>query len=60
MTKKLKSKVFIPENYKSNLSLIETEIAIKKVKEFFEAKLAETLNLTREFLLHYFLKMVQV
>ena len=47
MTKELKSKVFIPENYKSNLSLIETEIAIKKVKDFFEAKLAETLNLTR-------------
>ena len=47
MTKKLKSKVFIPENYKSNLSLIETEIAIKKVKDFFEAKLAKTLNLTR-------------
>ena len=47
MTKKLKSKVFIPENYKSNLSLIETEIAIKKVKDFFETKLADTLNLTR-------------
>lgn len=47
MKKELKSKVFIPENYKSNLSLIETEIAIKKVKDFFETKLAETLNLTR-------------
>lgn len=47
MSKQLKSKVFIPENYKSNLSLIETEIAIKKVKDFFESKLAETLNLTR-------------
>ena len=47
MTKELKSKVFIPENYKSNLSLIETEIAIKKVKDFFESKLAATLNLTR-------------
>lgn len=47
MTKELKSKVFIPENYKSNLSLIETEIAIKKVKDFFENKLAEALNLTR-------------
>lgn len=47
MTKELKSKVFIPEDYKSNLSLIETEIAIKKVKDFFETKLAETLNLTR-------------
>lgn len=47
MTKELKSKVFIPKNYKSSLSLIETEIAIKKVKDFFETKLAETLNLTR-------------
>lgn len=47
MAKELKSKVFIPENYKSNLSLIETEIAIKKVKDFFESKLADTLNLTR-------------
>lgn len=47
MAKELKSKVFIPKNYKSNLSLIETEIAIKKVKDFFESKLAETLNLTR-------------
>lgn len=47
MTTKLKSKVFVPENYKSNLSLIETEIAIKKVKDFFESKLAKTLNLTR-------------
>lgn len=47
MSKQLKSKVFIPENYKSNLSLIETEIAIKKVKDFFESKLADTLNLTR-------------
>lgn len=41
------SKVFIPKNYKSSLSLIETEIAIKKVKDFFENKLAETLNLIR-------------
>lgn len=47
MAKELKSKVFIPKNYKSNLSLIETEIAIKKVKDFFESKLADTLNLTR-------------
>ena len=47
MTKELKSKVFVPENYKSNLSLIETEIAIKKVKDFFETRLAKTLNLTR-------------
>ncbi|MEN8078152.1 aspartate--ammonia ligase [Clostridioides difficile] len=47
MTKELKSKVFVPENYKSNLSLIETEIAIKEVKDFFETQLAKALNLTR-------------
>ena len=49
MTKELKSKVFIPENYKSNLSLIETEIAIKKVKDFFEflrEKSAQILDLS--------------
>ena len=28
MTKELKSKVFIPENYKSNLSLLETEQSV--------------------------------
>ena len=47
MNTTIKSKVFIPKNYKSNLSLIETEIAIKKVKDFFETKLAQSLNLTR-------------
>ena len=47
MNTKIKSKVFIPKNYKSTLSLIETEIAIKKVKDFFEDKLANVLNLTR-------------
>lgn len=47
MTQEIKSKVFIPKNYKSELSLLQTEIAIKKVKDFFEAQLAKTLNLTR-------------
>ena len=37
----------IPENYVSHLNLRETEIAIKKVKDFFERDLAIELNLTR-------------
>ena len=39
--------LIIPENYKSKYSLIETEIHIKKIKDFFEKALAENLNLTR-------------
>lgn len=35
------------EGYKSLLDLKETEIAIKKVKDFFERDLAKQLNLTR-------------
>ena len=37
----------IPENYKSYLNLKDTEIAIKKIKDFFENALAAELNLTR-------------
>ncbi len=37
----------IPADYKPSLSLRETEIAIKKIKDFFENALAEALNLTR-------------
>lgn len=37
----------IPKDYKSLLSLKQTEIAIKKVKDFFEKNLAVELNLTR-------------
>lgn len=40
-------KLQIPKDYRSVLSLYETEIAIKKVKDFFERNLAEKLNLTR-------------
>ncbi|MCX5773321.1 MAG: aspartate--ammonia ligase [Fusobacteria bacterium] len=36
-----------PENYKSALTLIETERAIKKVKDYFEKSLSYELNLTR-------------
>ena len=38
---------YIPEGYKSHLNLRETELAIKKVKDFFERDLAIQLNLTR-------------
>ena len=39
--------LIIPENYKSLLSLKQTEQAIKKVKDFFERDLSIQLNLTR-------------
>ena len=39
--------VYIPKNYKSKLSLIETQKAIKDAKDIFERKLAENLNLLR-------------
>lgn len=37
----------IPEGYKPNIKIKETEIAIKDVKDFFERELAKNLNLTR-------------
>ena len=37
----------IPKDYRSLLTLRETEVAIKKVKDFFERQLAVELNLTR-------------
>ncbi|NMA64900.1 MAG: aspartate--ammonia ligase [Clostridiaceae bacterium] len=37
----------IPANYKSLLNIRETEIAIKKIKDYFEKALAETLSLIR-------------
>ncbi len=40
-------RLFVKENYKSLLSLLETEKAIKFIKDNFENKLAEKLNLTR-------------
>lgn len=36
-----------PENYRSILDIIETEKAIKLIKDFFQINLAETLNLKR-------------
>jgi aspartate--ammonia ligase len=40
-------KLIIPENYKSSLTLKETERAIKLIKDFFEANLAAELKLRR-------------
>ncbi|MCR1962185.1 aspartate--ammonia ligase [Clostridium perfringens] len=40
-------KLFIPKGYKPLLSLRETEVAIKELKDFFEDSLAKNLNLTR-------------
>ena len=37
----------LPEDYTNRLSILDTEIAIKLVKDTFEKKLAEHLNLTR-------------
>lgn len=39
--------LIIPQDYKAILDLKETEIAIKKVKDFFEKALSKSLNLTR-------------
>ena len=40
-------KCFIPEGYQAALSTRETQIAIKKVKDFFQRELATQLNLHR-------------
>jgi aspartate--ammonia ligase len=37
----------VPEGYKPELTIRETEIAIKQIKDFFEQALAKELNLTR-------------
>lgn len=40
-------KLILPKGYKSSLDLRKTEIAIKKVKDFFQRELSKELNLTR-------------
>lgn len=40
-------KLFIPKGYKSTLNLIDTEIAVKKVKDYFEKSLAKEMDLIR-------------
>lgn len=39
--------ITIPENYKSKETLIETEVKIKEIKDFFEKNLSNELDLTR-------------
>ncbi|MCX7885152.1 MAG: aspartate--ammonia ligase [Caloramator sp.] len=39
--------LIIPEGYKPLLDIRETEIAIKKIKDFFQVELSKKLNLTR-------------
>ena len=41
------SKMYIPNGYKSELNLYETQIAIKTVKDFFQRLLADRLDLLR-------------
>ncbi|MDL2310697.1 aspartate--ammonia ligase [Peptostreptococcaceae bacterium OttesenSCG-928-C18] len=41
------SNLIIPKGYKSDLNLLETQKAIKLIKDFFEKNLAKTLHLTR-------------
>ena len=40
-------KIEVPYNYKPIFDIMEMEIAIKQIKDFFEVELAKTLNLTR-------------
>lgn len=40
-------RLIIPKDYDPRLGVIDTEKAIKKLKDYFERKLAEELNLTR-------------
>ena len=39
--------LYIPENYRAPLTIRETEVAIKEVKDHFERALAKSLHLTR-------------
>jgi len=43
----LEKELVLPGLYSSNMGLRDTEVAIKRVKDFFEKRLAEELNLTR-------------
>jgi aspartate--ammonia ligase len=45
--KQLLPNLVVPEGYQPGLTIRETEIAIKRIKDFFEQALAKELNLTR-------------
>lgn len=40
-------KTLVPNDYKSSLDILMTQVAIKQLKNFFETELAKKLNLTR-------------
>lgn len=42
-----KTRLIVPPEYRPALNIRQTEVAIKQVKDYFERKLAETLQLTR-------------
>ena len=44
---KIMAKLSIPQDYKSELNLYDTQVAIKTVKDFFQTLLAERLHLLR-------------
>ena len=46
-SRSIMSKLLLPKNYKSELNLYDTQIAIKTVKDFFQTLLAERLHLLR-------------
>ena len=43
----MKDRLMIPKGYKSQLSLLETEVAIKQIKDYFQRSLADKLDLLR-------------
>ncbi|WP_432663028.1 aspartate--ammonia ligase [Wukongibacter baidiensis] len=45
--KSLEKALIIPKEYKSKMNLIDTEIGIKKIKDFFQGSLSSKLDLTR-------------
>lgn len=45
--KSLEKALIIPEGYELKMSLIDTEIGIKKIKDYFQGVLAKELDLTR-------------
>lgn len=47
MEQTYKTLLAVPSGYKTKLNIRETEIAIKKLKDYFETRLAKELNLTR-------------
>ncbi len=45
--KSLEKSLILPKGYKPVLNLMDTEIAIKKMKDYFETELSKTMSLTR-------------